>query len=326
MGKSSKNKSKSAKIRRNPCPVPPAYSQPFLPSPSSIETPEGVRAFLKECPHFLEKIIKKFGPLHSKFLEIGEVATLRSFYDIIGHVAKKATPEAFAEIPGAHLDLFLNHASGVFIKLSTDTEWMSTGRLQLHDLELLDAVRLCTAFHYVFVARVSFRRFLQVLADFCAACEFPHMPCHRVAEFVRTISNGYYFRTTMAGKTPEEAFATLAKHGFLAQTLRCFNVSQVNEHEIIILDMIVASWSKNQGIFRRGTQTGNMLSSLVQGRDSQVPSFHNVETMKRLETLAKLRNYAEDSLSNKSPICFHCHRFTPMDLVCARCKCKYSVR
>ena len=112
MGKSSKNKSKSPKVRRSQFPVPPADQQPFFPSPSPIETesmtPESVQAYIENHPNFLEEMVTKFGPWHSKLLDTDESEELGYFYDVCFNVARN--DEAFAKIPGAHLDLLLDHA------------------------------------------------------------------------------------------------------------------------------------------------------------------------------------------------------------------------
>ena len=320
MGKASKNKNKIKKSLVDPTAImQPRYLFPL------ITTTEGVDAYLEDRPNFLEEMIGSLQSLRTKFVATGEWLCLKHYYSFCGHVATKATPAAFAMIPEAHLDLWLAHASGVFNELSTNDQWMSTGRLLLHDLELMDAVGLFADHRASCVVRKSFLRFLQVLADFCAACEAPLIPCHKVANHIRSLSFNYVYHLIAAKKTPEEAFRTLAKHGILAQTLRCFIASEISQDHLSLLELIFTSWTKNQRIYRRGTPTGDMLSSLLEGPDSHVLSSwcENVEARKKLETLAKLRNYAEDDPKNSS-LCFHCSRFTPMDMVCARCKRKFD--
>jgi hypothetical protein len=249
---------------------------------------------------------------------------LESAYMLMLMIADNASPEKIAsEIPESELRTLVDHTRNTLDTLSTDSEWLRSGKVAMHHEFLLSAV-VSFSMHSSFVKIFLSNEGMEAVAKFYASRKKNDTPENCVAQLILRLVNNAFCVLMKEGLSKEKAFGTIEKTGLLGQFLRCVPADPERSADIVKSLQTCLQLVKTK--LKSGTQTGDILDAVIAGKDGPI-SEKAKSGLVRLQSLVLLSNGGGECF-NVVKRCRYCDKTeTQMDgtllMKCQRCKVTY---
>jgi hypothetical protein len=250
---------------------------------------------------------------------------LESTYMLMITVAKNASPEKIASgIPESELRTLVDHTRDTLDTLSTDSEWLRTGKVAMHHKFLVKTVYSFSK-HPTFIKIFLSNEGMEAVAKLYASRKKNDTPNNCVAELILWLVYNVLSILAREGLSYEKVFSTIEKTGLLGQFIRC--VPADPERCADIVERLQRCLQLVKKKLKAGTPTGDILDSVIAGRDGPINEKAKSRLV-RLQSLARLSSNNYVSACNVVKSCRNCDKTeTQMDgallMRCQRCKVVY---
>jgi hypothetical protein len=222
-------------------------------------------------------------------------------YLMIGALADKASPEKVeASIPESEIEALVEHIKHALGTISQDNNWLRTGALEKHDLELLNTI-VPYAKHWCFIKVFMARGGFEALTKFCVSRK--GIPSAEVSSVIIVILHDAHItlQQKWGGDTPK-AFNVLEKSGLLGQVIRCMGISPRpydTDASLGVLDSLQECSKLIRKKLKSGTPTGDILDAVIAGKDGGLAKQKdtNADIKKRLMNLQKMAIMSNDGFA-----------------------------
>jgi hypothetical protein len=244
-------------------------------------------------------------------------------YRLMGDVAKHAFSEKIAAgIPESELRTFVKHSRDTLDTLSTDRNWLCSGKISPYHQQLLNTLT-CFLRHLSFVKIFVSDGGMEAVAKLYASREKNDRPCPVVAECIVHIAT--HFLNVVLGQqldSVEKSFGILERTGLLGQLIRCIPIDPEYPHLAQIMEALQTCLKLIKKKLKPGTPAGDILDAVIAGKDGPINGKAKSYLVK-LQSMARLANEDDD----RAKYCSHCGtRETQVDdplMKCKRCRMIY---
>jgi hypothetical protein len=213
-------------------------------------------------------------------------ATLTHAYTLMLTVADNASPEKIAAgIPESELRTLVEHSRDTLDTLSTDRNWLRSGRVKVCHRELLNVLTFFSK-HISFVKIFASCGGMDAVAQFYASRKNV-TSCPSVAHQIVLMANNCLCGL-QEERGAEKAFGTLEKTGLLGQLIRCVSANP-EDPGLMILQCLQQNMKIVKKKLKSGTSTGDILDVVIAGKDGHINTEVKTSLVK-LQMMARLSN------------------------------------